>query len=208
MICSMICGKKALAKSYFIDMDQINQAKVNEAKMAERGGGDFFVSTNDIVTSTFGNCTSARILLMAINLRNRLPAFQDTDAGNYERALVFCPHDYDTPSKIRKTLQSGPPVFLRGGGSGEALPGAVQTMRCRLAMITNWAFPVFTELALDGCQQILHVPHLNVSMVPFDLAIIYRPNKGMTAVTYFMRSVDAEGLKSECPIGEEIVCAG
>ena len=48
-----------------------------------------FVSTNDILTSHFGELSSVRILHMAMNFRGRLPGIEHTDAGNYECALLY-----------------------------------------------------------------------------------------------------------------------
>merc|ERR1711933_589137 len=53
--------------------------------------------------------------------------FTPTDAGNYEGALYFGPEDFAEPNLIRKTLQSGPPVFARSVGG--PLPGCCRTCR-------------------------------------------------------------------------------
>jgi len=47
---------------------------------------------------------------MPINFRNKLPDFNDGDAGNYEGALLFAGSgEFGSPADIRNTLKSGPP---------------------------------------------------------------------------------------------------
>ena len=36
-------------------------------------------------------------------------------------------------------------------------------------------FSLFSEVKIEGCQQMLHMPILDVTMVPFDCAVVYRP---------------------------------
>ena len=132
-----MCGSRPLIESYYIDTDKIAEAK------AQAIGVDY-VSTNDILTSTFGNATSARLLLMAINFRDKLPDFKADDAGNYEGALVFGPDDYATPTSIRQTLNTGPPAYRRGAGlttGPAALPGCCENLRCQISMVTNMLNP-------------------------------------------------------------------
>jgi len=61
-------------------------------------------------------------------------------------------------------------------------------------MITNWTFSVFDELKIEGCQHIVHMPHSNVSLVPFNIAVIFRPKAGKLAVTFFVRSITNEQI--------------
>jgi hypothetical protein len=201
VVCSMLCGSKPTVAQYFIDKDRVEEEKKSLSH------GVSFVSTNDVLTSAFGVATNARIMLMPINFRDRRKDFTSDDAGNYEGALVFVPADYSEPSLIRKTLESGPPTFLRGGGGAVAagtLPGGCEAMRMRISMITNWTFPHFSELSIAGCQHVLHSPHTDCSLIPFDLAVVYSPRKGETAVSFFTRSIDEKGLVAELPLGGKV----
>ena len=74
-------------------------------------------------------------------------------------------------------------------------------------VITNWAFPNFQELKIEGCEQMLHLPHSDVKMVPFDICVVFRPRAGELAATFFVRSIDEEGLKTEMPVGDAILTA-
>jgi len=41
-------------------------------------------------------------------------------------------------------------------------------------------------------------------MIPFDLAVIFKPKAGKLAVTYFVKNIDERGLKVECPVAGPI----
>mmetsp|Transcript_17350 Transcript_17350/g.35759 ORF Transcript_17350/g.35759 Transcript_17350/m.35759 type:complete len:203 (+) Transcript_17350:790-1398(+) len=198
----MLCGKKPTICNYFFD-----KAKISVEKTKTKQHGVEFVSTNDILSSTFGSVTGARIMLLPLNFRGRNPEFTADDAGNYEGALAFGPSDYDSPSLVRKTLQSGPPTFLRGGGVVAALPlpGGWAATRCRLSMCVNWTFPHFTQFDIEGCHHLLHTPHADTKMVPFDTAVVYCPRAGEIAAVFFTRSVDEADLKAELPLGDAVV---
>ena len=51
------------------------------------------------------------------------------------------------------------------------------------------------------------MPHCDVKMVPFEVAVVYRPQAGRIAVVYFTRAIDSAGLKSECPVGTQVLSA-
>jgi len=55
--------------------------KINTEK-SKKDDETNFVSTNDILTSAFGDVTDARILLMPFNMRDKVSHFDDDDAGN------------------------------------------------------------------------------------------------------------------------------
>ena len=55
-------------------------------------------------------------------------------------------------------------------------------------MITNWTFSHFSELKIDGAEHLLHVPHCDCSMVPFEWCVVYRPRAGELAVAMFTRN--------------------
>ena len=57
--------------------------KVKTEYTATPEEGVAFVSTNDILTSSFAKSIRARICMMAINFRNRIQSLVDGDAGNY-----------------------------------------------------------------------------------------------------------------------------
>ena len=205
VVCGMLCGKKPVISNFYLDAAKVSQTKQDAAS----AGGVDFVSTNDVLLSKFGGAVGARVMLMPIGWRGKLPLLsKDADVGNYEGCLVFTPDDYAHPALVRKTLKSGPPTWLRGGG-GEMtppapLPAGCAAMYCRLGMITNWTFDHFTELAIDGCEHLLHVPYCDCAMVPFEWAVVYRPRAGQLAVAMFTRACGSERLMAELPLAQAV----
>merc|ERR1712070_1145579 len=67
-----------------------------------------FVSTNDIIVSSFFNASKPDACLMQVNLRGRCDQWRDTDAGNYHYNLFYTSKSYGTPVQIRQSLQTQP----------------------------------------------------------------------------------------------------
>ena len=204
VVSSLLCGRKP-----FICNNYIDKGEIDRIKSLSGASGASFISTNDIIASAFALATNSQIMLLPINFRGRNEAFTKVDAGNYEGALVFGRGDYDQPELIRKTLQSGPPTYIRGGGAGMvdppvALPSCCEAMRTRLSMVTNWTFSHFQELAIDGATHLLHSPHCDTKMVPFDIAVVYHPRRDELAVLCFVRSVNESTLEEELPVGKKV----
>ncbi len=193
----MIFGKKAECFAFYVDVDKVKKAKAgvttNSTSRKE------FVSTNDILTSSFAKAIRARLCMMAINFRNRIKGIVDTDAGNYEGFLLYDEETYGWPSKIRKTLQEGPPFRT----TSKSLPGFWAGCLCKLGQITNWA-TFAGDLVFEGCERQLHLPMYNTGMIPFDCAIVFRPMPGKLAVMYFAKTVGREELLSSCELSEPV----
>lgn len=206
VIGGMMCGKKPLIESYRIDADKVNTIK---QQATNNTLGVDFVSTNDVLTSSFGNATNADFLLMPVNFRDRLSNFNALDAGNYEGALVFGKEDYQRPTQIRATLNAGPPTnpnYLRGGvRNPKPLPGCSGACCGQMTMLTNWCFPFWEELKLEGCEQLLHLPLIDVNLVPFDVSVVYKPGAGQAALMFMVRSLDSDGLINGLPLGDPIL---
>ena len=178
---SMLCGSKSKIAARYIDQDKIISGK-EKVKLG-------FVSTNDIITSSFARATKADILLMAINLRNRVKGTDQNDAGNYESVLLHDSSSASTPQSIRKTLQGGAP-FKRAGDT--SLPGFFKTASSKVALITNWSFPQIWKANLKifdhgGAKTVpidLHLPVYNTKDIAFPLGIIFRPKADRLAILY------------------------
>lgn len=108
---SMLFGGKAKLDARYIDENLIKEWKDS--------AHDGFISTNDIVTSTFAKATNSDLLLMAINLRNRVEDAKEDDAGNYSLVVLHDKESSATPSGVRQLLNDGPP-FTR---KNDKLPG-------------------------------------------------------------------------------------
>eukprot|EP00956_Cyclotella_meneghiniana_P026811 scaffold58905_cov66-Cyclotella_meneghiniana.AAC.2 len=204
---SMMCGSKANIEARYIDQDKIISSK-EKVK-------DGFVSTNDIVTSSFARATKVDILLMAINLRNRVKGTNEKDAGNYESVILHDSTSASTPQALRKTLTGGAP-FKRDGNM--ALPGFFKTTRSKVALITNWSFPDVWKANLklfdsSGAKTIpiaLHLPVYNIKDIAFPLGIIFRANPDRLAIMYggSTRDITYDKLIDVgCPIAEAVSTA-
>ena len=116
MLCcikSMLSGSKATLEARYIDQDKVKELKATVDN--EEG----FISTNDILTSSFSHASNADLTLMAVNLRGRVEDTNDEDAGNYSLVILHDKESAATPSSVRQLLSNGPP-FTRKGNS---LPG-------------------------------------------------------------------------------------
>ena len=106
---SMLFGGKAKLDARYIDENLIKEWKDSESVH------DGFISTNDIVTSTFAKATNSDLLLMAINLRNRVEDAKEDDAGNYSLVVLHDKESSATPSGVRRLLNDGPPFTRKNG---------------------------------------------------------------------------------------------
>ena len=202
VVCTMLCSStKPDIRSYYVDVARVNEAK-GKTELTDEVA---FVSTNDILSSTFARATDCQVLLVPINFRQKLPAYTENDAGNYEGALCFTRDDCVTPALVRCTLNSGPPAYSRATAVG--LPGGCSTFNTRLSMVTSWVFPWYSELKISDCEQILHTPHCDVQMVPFNITVVYRPRAGQTAVAIFSRKIPADVLVAQMPLGSPVTNA-
>jgi hypothetical protein len=76
IVYNVIFGSQALLQNFYVGESRvkIEKDKVDSSKVK-------YLSTNDVLTSQFGIVTSARVLWMALNYRERLPDFNNNDAG-------------------------------------------------------------------------------------------------------------------------------
>jgi hypothetical protein len=129
--------------------------------------------------------------------------------NNKKGALVFGKEDYQRPTQIRATLNAGPPTnpnYLRGGvRNPKPLPGCSGACCGQMTMLTNWCFPFWEELKLEGCEQLLHLPLIDVNLVPFDVSVVYKPGAGQAALMFMVRSLDSDGLINGLPLGDPIL---
>jgi len=85
------------------------------------------------------------------------------------------------------------------------LPSGCEACSCKLSMVTNWTFDSFSELKILDSKHIVHMPVSNVSLVPFNIAVIYKPRAGLLAIAFFVRSLDLEQLVRSMPISSKQV---
>lgn len=195
IMCKLICGPKINYHARLVDPAKINAAKEDAVKRGAK-----FVSTNDILTSTFGNMTSARNLMMAVNFRNRVDGLIDSDAGNYDGVPVLDEDVYKNPEGIRNVLaqlQQGAPLKSRTRG----LPGFFEVLRSSFSVVTNWASFAADGVMLPKCEQILQLPMVDLTIMPTNAAIIFVPRPKELAVLYAVANIDQATLCQQVPVG-------
>lgn len=191
-----LLGKKAKVFAYYIDIDKVDAIKSNAAKE----GKVPFVSTNDVLTSSFSSFMDPRLFMMTINFRNKLPGLSGESAGSYSGVVFYDKNGYSAPSTVRNILQGGPPYVGVSGG----FPGILESLFCRLGLITNTV--AFTlDFAFDGCEEVVHFPLFDFTLLPYDIVYVFRPKRGKLGVMYATRRFDGRHFaSSSLPIGGSV----
>ena len=190
----MATAKRAKVFAYYVDQEKIEEIK----KAHTRSESCEYISSNDILSSSFAVFTKVRLLLMAINFRGKLKALTQNDAGNYEAVVLYDEEYYQSPCGIRKAISHNEPYR----GLGKPLPSFFEGVRCKMALITNWA-TFSQELNLEGCKETLHLPLNHASgKMPYEFAIIFRAKGNEHAVAYYTNRFSEEDFTlSDLPIG-------
>ena len=51
----------------------------------------------------------------------------------------------------------------------------------------------------------MHLPLIDVNLVPFDVSVVYKPGAGQVALMFMVRSLDSDGLINGLPLGDPIL---
>eukprot|EP00980_Cylindrotheca_fusiformis_P021392 scaffold8259_cov143-Cylindrotheca_fusiformis.AAC.10 len=103
----------------YIDPKKVSQIKA-DAKSRHSDDPDFFISTNDIIASTFATETGSEAMIMLMDLRGHHPDMKRSLAGNYEIFRYYDRESKTKPEDIRASLQRLPimhGVFLSKANS-------------------------------------------------------------------------------------------
>lgn len=188
----MLSALNPFAKKSFFNYS-VDTAKVKSRKAAAvKTEKVKFVSTNDILTSDIAVTSKTSIFQLIMNMRGRIPEFDELDAGNYMGHMWLNPAQYQTPGAIREKL-----VDMRPSEAADWLPGTWKTLRSDFALITNWTSSFKGDLNFDSrAKQLLHVPVWNfLNLYPsfgFSIIIVYTPRPGETAVMYMLKNPKAD----------------
>lgn len=197
IIKGMLFGKKARCYAFYIDPEKIKNAK---NKIIDKNiTGIQYLSTNDIISSSFAKVVGARFCIMLINFRNRIDGISDIDAGNYEGGLLFDDEVIMNPEMIRKTFKNGAPFQT----TIKPLPGFWKGSSCRFCLTTNWA-TFAGSFELKDCEQSVHLPLYDPATFPADVAIIFKPKPDKLAVMYLAKTVSRAKLISMCEVGATV----
>jgi len=176
----MFFKPKAKCYAFYVDPKKIQAIKEEEAKSKVVD----FVSTNDVLVSNHSNLVKPRIQTMAINFRNRVSGAESSDAGNYEAVLVLDKGSYSTPTQVRQAVQNYN-KDATATGRKDPLPGVWEALKepRLLGQLSNWA-SFFDQLEVPSWTQELHLPVFNISKIPFDCAVMFKPKAGFYAIMY------------------------
>mmetsp|Transcript_38762 Transcript_38762/g.53850 ORF Transcript_38762/g.53850 Transcript_38762/m.53850 type:complete len:195 (-) Transcript_38762:23-607(-) len=163
-------------------MQYVNLDWVQENKSAHVPSDAIpFVSTNDIVTSGLLQCMKMDFAVMAINLRNRIDGVTSDLAGNYENCIIYSAKDCSTPANIRKSLSSP-----QNWSGDDKTPKFIQSLRCRIPLVTNWA-TFYKDVLVPESVQMLHFPLTEPGRPGYGSVIIFKPNANTLATLVEVR---------------------
>ncbi len=152
-----------------------------------------FVSTHDLVASSFFHTARMAGNLLVVNMRvgGRAEGVGKELAGNYDAVIVYPLQDCVRPEQIRQSLST-----LRCESGND--PAPFSTMH-GFALVSNWAsFSHNLDDAYAGCTLIEHLPFFLPTVPAMRVAqcCLFRRNKHELAVwTNLPREVDAEWMK-------------
>eukprot|EP00602_Paraphysomonas_sp_CaronLab_P012831 CAMPEP_0185042668 /NCGR_PEP_ID=MMETSP1103-20130426/42485_1 /TAXON_ID=36769 /ORGANISM="Paraphysomonas bandaiensis, Strain Caron Lab Isolate" /LENGTH=238 /DNA_ID=CAMNT_0027582773 /DNA_START=499 /DNA_END=1212 /DNA_ORIENTATION=+ len=183
LVGKVIFGKRGKVQVGIVDSQKIKGIKeeyaASRAAENENNSSDF-ISTNDILTSSYMRASNCDVGLMAINYRNRVDGVTDSLAGNYEGVIGYQREDYASPSLIRKSLQK----YKRFHADIPLLRGFFARNRAVLSMVTNWS-GFYSHILLPGeCTHVAHFPVFTTLNMPYVLTvgILFMVNENQIAV--------------------------
>ena len=187
------CGSKARCYAFDLDPSRVAAAKA-EGAMEE---GVEYVTTNDVLTSSFFNACNSRIGLMGLDCRGRLPGIAEDMAGNYVTALVLDDAVFETPGSLRKMYGSQPYQT-----TGRPLPGCCCAGKVSFAMVSNWASFAGGLVPFKGCEMVVHLPVKNPAYIMWDEMVPFASGAaGKMGVLCWTVSTDEAGLRAALPVG-------
>jgi len=173
---------------------------IDAGKIAAAAAGQS-VTMSDVITSSFSRVLKSSHVGMAVNLRQLDAFYSHRDAGNYVGLLVIGKGSHEEPQLVRKALSRLPCLDLIEGRDELGFLENINPL-----FVTNTAFSFFSEVIVDKCEQIIHLPCGGATTYGTrDFIAVYRPNAGQLAVVCSLVTPVSSGvIQSECPVGEKI----
>ena len=178
ILLSLIFGRKPQYLAYYLNENSIKKTKAQFTGTAEVP----YISTNDIISSSFFRALKARLGMLVINFRNRFKGISLDDAGNYEGVKLYDEPVYHAPEGIRKSLQGEIPYKTRLN----KMPGVMERMHMRIVQVNNWA-SFAGGFSLAKSELHLHLPIIP-STIPLDIAVLFRPKLDRIAILILSKS--------------------
>jgi len=141
-------------KECFLKFDK----KFIEQEKAKYCDGTKFVSTNDVLTSWFGNLIQKRNapkfdnLMLAFDCRSRVPGVEQNMTGNYITAPIMRKLDLETPKTVRNWIN-----FVTEKGNSWKYPSYSEFRKFIGGINTNWV-KFYHHVEPKGLEQVIHFP--------------------------------------------------
>ena len=139
-------------KDFFLKFDK----KFIEQEKSKYCNGTEFVSTNDVLTSWFGNLIQKRSaakfdnLMVAFDCRSRVPGVEQNMAGNYMTTPIMRKSDLETPKTVRNWIN-----FVTEKGNSWSFPSYSEFRRFIGGINTSWV-KFYHHVEPEGLEQVLH----------------------------------------------------
>lgn len=189
------CGTRLRLASFQIDDEKVKAAIAEAQKIP---GAPEKLSTNDVLTSGFGNLCMPRMLTMLVDYRRIFEGLTPLHAGNYSAYALFGgPGSYGTPCMIRESV-AGPLPFSRGEP-----PSFVQAVVMKRALISNWATLWPDVYSIPDCTQARSLPIVDI-VSQDDFVTIFRSGPGQVAAImgFVGRQLSVNQIAAHLPIGK------
>ena len=181
-------------------------AQAQDGHRCGAGAAPTWVSTNDVLASSFLKRGGYDYAWMSLNLRGKFDVEgavpreeQAALAGNHIESIHMFKDEMATPLDVRRAVtpepgRAGAPLPRYHTARPDA-PGTITRLKGNVAVVTNWS-GFYTDMVLPGAAQIVHLPLFLLSWAgrrTFQgFAVIFRPNKNEVALYTLERGAVAE----------------
>jgi len=165
-----------------------------------------FLSSNDVMASSFLKIVGCDQAFMTVNFRGKIPDCHEHDAGNYYNFNPLRWADFGTPVGVRKVVDQ----LKLGQRHPTTQPLTswghfVASLSTPLAFFTNWA-DFQRPVPLQQCQQLLHMPLVPTHSFKmparlFSICYVFKPTKEcdklgvlVSATPKAMQALEATGM--------------
>merc|ERR1712137_1485210 len=114
---------------YRVSQDWVAEEKRRHVREFPEEG---WVSTNDVLTSWYLKISRCTHGWMCNNFRSRVEGLSNVNAGNFTAFVPYWPDEFDTPGKIRHSVETG-------RSTRSDAPSFLSSLLGRTSGITNWA---------------------------------------------------------------------
>ena len=203
IIASKFAGPESTKVKLFLIPEEWIQTQKVESKASS------WISTNDIITSTFFNATDCDQAIMALNFRGKVKNCNSNDAGCYFEQLILRPSDYRSASQIREIVNEIK-MNKRQPQTSPMTSFEHVTSKKQFGCISSW-YGFAKPVKLKGCpDQVLHIPLLPTDAVSVPSRFtsglfVFRPDKTKRVACLFAGHHEVlERLEASGMVGDDV----